>query len=252
MPRGAEHRITPGKTKTMAADWIPMRIDLRDDPAVIAIAAATGLDEDAVAGKLLRLWGWANRQLTNGCAPRVTDSWVDRFLSAPGFAAAMLCAGWLQTRSGQIEFPKFDRWNSQGAKRRILAAHRMRKLRDGPSATKAQPEKRREEKKKYINPAAAEIAIPAELDSPEFRAVWSEWIADRKERRHEVTPRAARGQFKKLIPLGIPGAIACIEASIANGWQGLFPERFKPGSKPAFQTHDDRVADVLFGGPANG
>lgn len=34
----------------MAGDWIKMRVDLRDDPDVIGIAAATGLDEDTVVG----------------------------------------------------------------------------------------------------------------------------------------------------------------------------------------------------------
>ena len=58
----------------MAGDWIPMRVDLADDPAVISIATATGLDELAVVGRLHRLWSWANRHLTTGAAPSVSES----------------------------------------------------------------------------------------------------------------------------------------------------------------------------------
>jgi len=130
----------------MAGDWIPMRMDIADDPAVIAIAASTGIAADTVVGKLHRLWSWANRHLENGYARSVTESWVDTYLNAPGFASAMLEAGWLQVRSGGIQFPNFDNWNSQSAKQRILATKRVQKMRNAPSVTKPLPEKRREER----------------------------------------------------------------------------------------------------------
>lgn len=110
----------------MAGDWIPMRLDLTDDPAVIAIAAATGLDQFAVVGRLFCLWSWANRHLSTGVAGGISDSWIDRYVSTPGFAAAMLDAGWLRIRSGGVEFPNFDRWNSEGAKRRVKKTLRKR------------------------------------------------------------------------------------------------------------------------------
>lgn len=142
----------------MAGDWIPMRCDLADDPAVISIAGALGMDEHAVVGRLHRLWSWANRQLTTGDARGVTESWIDRYVSATGFAGAMREAGWLTLTAVGVEFPRFDRWNSQGAKSRVLTAQRMRRSRqasdakgdadrDAPRVTKTSPEKRREEKR---------------------------------------------------------------------------------------------------------
>lgn len=149
----------------MAGDWIPMRVDLLDDPAVIAIAAAVGLDEYAVAGRLLKLWSWANRHLRDGHAV-VPDKWVDDYLGTAGFAAAMLAAGWLRTRSaGGLEFTSFDRWNSNGAKIRLGETLRKRAFREKKSPAKRVPkvsgtmsrtkqpgspgpEKRREEKSK--------------------------------------------------------------------------------------------------------
>ena len=62
----------------MAGDWIPLRADVHEDPAVIAIAAALGMEEYAVVGRLHKLWSWANRQLADGNAACVTDSWIDR------------------------------------------------------------------------------------------------------------------------------------------------------------------------------
>lgn len=109
----------------MAGDWIPMRCDLADDPAVISIAGATGLDEHAVVGRLHRLWSWANTHLTDGNATGVTTVWVDRYLGCVGFGAAMAKSGWLAETPGGIEFPKFDRWNSQTAKKRALTARRV-------------------------------------------------------------------------------------------------------------------------------
>lgn len=108
----------------MAGDWIPMRIELADDPAVISVAAATGIDEFGVVGRLHRLWGWANRHLTDGNARSVTENWVDRFVSCPRFARALAEAGWLRIRDQSVEFPKFEKWNSQGAKKRALTAKR--------------------------------------------------------------------------------------------------------------------------------
>src|SRR5947209_424033 len=164
----------------MAGDWIPMRVDLHDDPAVIAIAGETGLDEFAVVGRLHRLWSWANRQLTSGVAPSITDSWVDRHVNTPGFAAAMLKAGWLRLRSGHLEFPNFDRWNSQGAKKRLEKTQRKQVERSRKSATdvaKVSPisgdkkatreEKRREEKRSgEVSPETplSPSAIPATVD----------------------------------------------------------------------------------------
>lgn len=109
----------------MAGDWIPVRCNLPEDPAVIAIAAATSLDEFAVVGRLLKLWAWANQHTTDGNARGVTESWVDRQVGVSGFAAAMSAARWLLIDAGGVIFPKFDAWNSKNAKQRALTARRV-------------------------------------------------------------------------------------------------------------------------------
>ena len=109
----------------MAGTWIKMRIDLRDDPDVIAMAARTGLDEYAVVGRLHSAWSWADAHTTDGHAPGVTPAWLDRYVLAEGFAAAMASVGWLEQSDHGITFPNFERHNTQTGKQRALAANRQ-------------------------------------------------------------------------------------------------------------------------------
>jgi len=142
----------------MAGDWIKMRVGLGTDPAVIAIADETGLDEFAVVGRLHRIWSWADQHLKDGNAPSVTKKWIDRYLCVTGFADAMQKEGWLNECDGGVSIPRFDRHNGQSAKRRALTAERVAKMKakrkrngnargNAPNVTNALPreEKRREE-----------------------------------------------------------------------------------------------------------
>lgn len=114
--------------------WFPIRCDLHDDPAVVAIATTTRLDADAVVGKLLRLWAWANVHTVDGRAAGVPYAWVDRLVAKKGFAAAMEQAGWLAMEGSTLVFPNFDRWN-QTAKARLMANQRKSRSRSAASGT---------------------------------------------------------------------------------------------------------------------
>jgi len=59
------------------------------------------------------------------------------------------------------------------------------------------------------------------------REAWSDWVADRKDRRKPITPRAAMAQIKALAEYRKAGhaPTAVISHSIASGYQGLFPPR---------------------------
>ncbi len=171
----------------MAGDWIPIRCNLFDDPAVIAIASAVGIDECAVVGRLVKVWAWANEQTADGNAHGVTETWIDRYVGVSGFAQGMLKVGWLVATESGIGFPKFDRWNSQSAKKRVVANQRVAKHRSNArsvtpnpqSATggnaarvsKALPEKRREEKRREKTPptpADAGGACAGDPPTPDF------------------------------------------------------------------------------------
>lgn len=92
------------------------------------------------------------------------------------------------------------------------------------------------------------VPIPAEIDTPEFRAVWSDWIAERKDRKKPLTARAAKSQLQVLATLGPEKASECVSASIRNGWAGLFPESGDVKAKPkmlSFKQSERAEADAL-------
>jgi hypothetical protein len=132
----------------MAGDWIKMTVQLDTDPSVIQIAAAVGLDELGVVGRLWKVWSWADQHSVDGNAVRVTCSFLDRITNCPGFAKAMRDAGWLEGRDSALTFPHFDRHNGHPAKKRALTKDRVNEHRNARSVTPALPEKRRVEKKK--------------------------------------------------------------------------------------------------------
>lgn len=113
----------------MAGDWIKMRVDLAEDPAVIGIAAQLDIDEFAVVGRLQALWSWADGQSRDGHAAGVTASWVNRKVQCDGFAEAMVFVGWLQITEGGITFPNFVVHNGESAKARALGKNRKQKQR---------------------------------------------------------------------------------------------------------------------------
>ena len=154
----------------MAGDWIKMRIDLMEDPAVMQMADELEVREEAVVGYCHALWSWVSRQCHADSVTGVTLASLGRRINLPGFPELMCDVGWLEyddTGSQPvIRIPNFDRHLSQSAKKRANAANRQatkRKAvtlvshpeRDG-SVTRE--EKRREEKNIHTHPQAEEFA----------------------------------------------------------------------------------------------
>jgi len=113
----------------MAENWIKIRTQLPTDPAVMAIAHLLSIDEDAVVGKLVRLWGWADEQLRDGCATALQRADIDALVRANGFAKALEQVGWLVVTETGIRIPRWEVHFSQTAKQRALSARRMQKKR---------------------------------------------------------------------------------------------------------------------------
>ena len=109
----------------MAGDWIKVEHTTPDKPEVVKLAGILGIDQDAVVGKLLRLWIWADQQSVSGNAITVTNSFIDRLVFCPGFAAGLVKVGWLNGREGLLSIPNFDRHNGQSAKNRANTNRRV-------------------------------------------------------------------------------------------------------------------------------
>ena len=139
----------------MAFAWIKIEDTTPDKPEVWAMAAKLGIDADAVVGKLVRIWIWADHQTIDGNAQSVTKALLDRCAGVAGFADAMMEAGRLVATSSGVSFVNFDRHNGETAKKRAQTSRRVQRHRAQSGScnavsvtsgvTKALPEKRREE-----------------------------------------------------------------------------------------------------------
>lgn len=113
----------------MAGDWIKMRVDLADDPAVIAIASRLKVSENEVVGCLHRLWSWADRHTEDGTVTMIDVAWVDGYVKRRGFADALEAAGWLRRDGDGFLLPGFQKHNGETAKTRALATRRKKQAR---------------------------------------------------------------------------------------------------------------------------
>jgi len=244
----------------MAGDWIPMRIDLAEDPAVMEMAEALEMPEPHVVGCLHAIWSWASRQCNAGSVTGVTVESLGRVTGCVQVAKAMLDVGWLVQSEVDgkqvIQFPKWDRWMSQSAKSRALTAKRVAKLRgekcNGVSVTESLPEKRREEKsteykeKKKAPPVGETFYsmdgfnLSTHVDTPEVRQALNDWITYKR----GYKKAGMTALCHKAHNMGTPErVIAAVEHSLAGKYSGLF-EPGGNGHKLSTQPID-KVGEIL-------
>ena len=128
----------------MAGDWIMMRLDLDEDPAVIKISEVLNKPPIEVVGMCWKLWRWVSLQCHDDsvtdvdtgeiqCRAAVTEltrQQLGRAVGMTDFVAAMIEVEWLvELPNGQIVIPGYENWLSQSAKTRALGAKRQRKRR---------------------------------------------------------------------------------------------------------------------------
>ena len=125
----------------MAAPWIPLRINLVDDPRVCRIARAmvwpAKLPElvarRATVGALHAVWSWLDMHTEDGYVAGLTAEDIDGVAGISGFAAAMQTVGWLVIDEQGVTAPGFEQYCGTTAKRRMADARRKRRAgRRGP------------------------------------------------------------------------------------------------------------------------
>lgn len=91
------------------------------------------------------------------------------------------------------------------------------------------------------------VKLPLRLKDNGFLMAWSAWAEYRRQAKIKAyTPMGAQLQLKKLAVMGPHRAVAAIEHSISQGFQGIYEER-QPQKPSQFQppqvaTHDDKLA----------
>ncbi len=78
--------------------------------------------------------------------------------------------------------------------------------------------------------------FPEALDTQEFRSAWRRWTQHRIEIRHKLTPTTISRQLASLAKIGSVEAVARIDQSIEQGWQGLFPREKERHGQPKFRA----------------
>ena len=132
----------------MRRPWIKIEVSTPDKPEICAIATRLRIDPDAVVGKLVRLWSWAELSGIQANDLNVTKEFIDKVCGRKGFADALIQAGWLLENDGKLAFPKFDRHNGNASKVRGLTArrveqHRVRKGKPNASSVTKKPAKQK-------------------------------------------------------------------------------------------------------------
>ena len=179
----------------MAGDWIKMRMDLPEDPAVYRLARLTSLDRLSVVGRLYAFWAWADKHAVDGRVDGGSSADVDDIVSHEGFADAMVKVNWLEVGDEYLAIPKHDRHNGESAKERSLKNERQARWREKkdevpstPPSTKpsTREEKRREDKKNTPLPPAG--------GCKRFEEFWTAWPkSDRKQDKVKCADKWRRG-----------------------------------------------------------
>jgi hypothetical protein len=123
---------------------------------------------------------------------------------------------------------------------------------DPPTPQPAQPtpKAKREPKAK----SGLVFNIPANLDTPEFRQVFTvEWVAARLENKSPLTQRAVNMQLDDLAKYTPAEAVAVVKQSIMNQWKAFYPlkdksngsqQRPKMTSRPIPAPDSERVGGL--------
>lgn len=267
----------------MAGDWIKWVKGLPDKPEVVHLASVLTVTQETAACKLMRFWEWCDEQVPSeavradgsaviAVSPSRGDTvaFLDRLVTLPGFAEALVGVRWLALEGGAVVVPNYDRHNGATAKTRSRNSRNQRHKRSlasggpghgatdrvtgvspaGGDETVTREEKRRVNtplppkggkgsRRKPAKPAAdraEDVPIPASLDCPAFRAVWfEEWLpgrADKQGKAIRTTARAAQLQLAKLAGYPVPKAVETLRTALMNQWVGIHPGGDAAASPP--------------------
>lgn len=247
----------------MASNWIKVEVITPDKPEIFLISEKLNIDPDMVLGKLIRLWVWADQQIAicndvsvteaeqverKGNSSVLSKIAIDRIAFMPGFADALISAGWLVQDGDGLYFNNFEKHNGKSSKNRALTNDRVNKSRDlkrkskqkgnAESVTgadqKALPEEEEEEEEELKDPplnppkgkATGNKFDPLGVELPEWLSpgLWEEWVAYRKQLGKPIkTQQGVSGSINKLAAYREQGHSPeyVIGLTMSNEWRGL-------------------------------
>lgn len=232
----------------MAKDWIPMREDLHEDPAVLAMADSLETRPEHIVGYCHKFWSWLSRNASADCLQNVRLMSVESVLNLPGFLRLLCEVGWLeeyQNDAGQpcLRVPNFDRWLSQSGKRRALESQRKRSQRSenvrnasakrpqnvppkaGLQDRTGQDSNKGDKSPLDPLPPGEDLQAIESIEPPELRRAVTDWLAYKTERKEKYKPQGLKAFFSRVATLklehGHAPVCAAIERAMSNGWKGF-------------------------------
>lgn len=217
------------------SNWIKIEHVTPDKPEIVSMAELLKIDQDAVTGKCLRIWIWADQQTIEGDDLRVTPAFLDRLTNCPGFSSALVEVGWMKSRNSRFTLPNFSRHNGQTAKTRALTSDRVKRQRNEQIVTQPLPDKNRSDKRRK-NPKKDSPPAARERDP-----IWDSIVASFGFK--EPHPPSEASRIGKVVrDLKIKGAtpeeIARRHANAIKSWDG------KPFGPEALVKHWDALIVV--------
>jgi hypothetical protein len=173
----------------MAGDWIPITTDLMKRSEVLVVSETTGMSRHEVVGWLVEFWGWAGAETADGVLRNISvATLVNTFGLQEQFFRCLCNINWLTETPEGIVIGNWDRWLSNSAKARLGNALRQKEYRRKHHknvatnvATKALPQKRREEKR-IVEPTPTHTLtslreMPPPWNSEKCVCLFSRWFA---------------------------------------------------------------------------
>jgi hypothetical protein len=221
------------------------RTELRDHPKFRRLAHTLKLPTPYVLGLLECLWQTGYQSGSDFIGDSTDVELCSEWPGEPGvLTSALLACGWIDEADGKYCIHDLYDHAPEYAKKRMRA---RRAYREQTEAAQNGAEKRRKAQNGADSAKSARVpnptqpnptegskepstvcTVPDVLNTPAFLEAWENWLAYRRERKTKTTDRTKSAQLATLAAVGETSAIAAIEKSIRNGWQGLFPESNPP------------------------
>lgn len=162
----------------MSMNWLKIDKSTPDKPEVYQIAAIVDIDPELVFTKLVRMWAWFDDHTTDGNAPGVIKSLLDRITGVTGFVDAVVSVGWAREENGYLSMSGFEKHTSASAKKRAQGAARQAKSRESQasdsnaesnasSVTKTLPDEDEDKSLNKIKKSKKRTAMPEQFDLPQ-------------------------------------------------------------------------------------
>lgn len=111
--------------------WIKIRTNLHEQREVVLLSKKLKISQEHALGLVVRLWGWADSNTADGNMKDVAAAFIDELVHQPGFAGALVEAGWLQIDGENSTLPNWALHNGKCAKARAQTTKRVSVHRNG-------------------------------------------------------------------------------------------------------------------------